>query len=466
MAVMADGTIRDRAVTAAVTDSAAADGIAADGIAATPPTVPGGWAGRIPPLLRHQPFRRYWSAQTVSLFGDQISAVALPLLAVLVLHAGAAQMGYLNALIWLPSLLFALHAGAWVDRRGHRRVTMITADLGRALLLASIPVCYALGVLNLWQLYAVTFGVGTLSVLFSVSDRAVFVALVDSGRYVEGSSLVYGSRAMSFVAGNSLGGLLVQALTAPFAIAADALSFLGSAFFLCRIRPVEAPLDETRKGALSAGVQFILRSGIMRSALAAVATVNFFNFMFFALFFLYASQVLHVRPGLLGLVLGAGAIGSVAGSLLTGKLAARVGLGWAYVIGCIVFPLPMILVPLAGGPMPVILAMLFAAEFLSGFGVMVLDISFGAVSASVVPDAVRSRVTGAFQAVNYGTRPVGALIGGFLGTLIGLRPTLWIATVGGALAFLWALPSPLRRYRTPAVADGHQGRNQPEAAAG
>jgi len=292
------------------------------------------------------------------------------------------------------------------------------------------------------------------------------VALVDSGRYVEGSSLVYGSRAMSFVAGNSLGGLLVQALTAPFAIAADALSFLGSAFFLCRIRPVEAPLDETRKGALSAGVQFILRSGIMRSALAAVATVNFFNFMFFALFFLYASQVLHVRPGLLGLVLGAGAIGSVAGSLLTGKLAARVGLGWAYVIGCIVFPLPMILVPLAGGPMPVILAMLFAAEFLSGFGVMVLDISFGAVSASVVPDAVRSRVTGAFQAVNYGTRPVGALIGGFLGTLIGLRPTLWIATVGGALAFLWALPSPLRRYRTPAVADGHQGRNQPEAAAG
>jgi MFS family permease len=419
--------------------------------AATPTATLGRWAARIPPLLRHQPFRRYWSAQTVSLFGDQISAIALPLLAVLVLHAGAAQMGYLNALIWLPSLLFALHAGAWVDRRGHRRATMIVADLGRALLLASIPVCYALGVLNLWQLYVVTFGVGTLSVLFSVSERAVFVALVDSGQYVEGSSLVYGSRAMSFVAGNSLGGLLVQALTAPFAVAADALSFLGSAFFLCRIRPAEAPPDETRTGALSAGVRFILRSGIIRSALACVATVNFFNFMFFALFFLYASRSLHVKPGALGLVLGVGAIGSVIGSLLTGRLAARVGIGWAYIIGCIVFTVPMILVPLANGPLWLVLGMLFTAEFLSGFGVMVLDISFGAVSARVIPDAVRSRVTGAFQAVNYGTRPVGALVGGFLGTWIGLRPTLWIAAVGGALAFLLALPSPLRRYRMPAV---------------
>jgi MFS family permease len=452
----------------AASTAAAADLTPTPGPVATaePGGTSGRWASRVPPLLRHQPFRRYWSAQTVSLFGDQISAIALPLLAVLVLHAGAAQMGYLNALIWLPSLLFALHAGAWVDSRGHRRATMIVADLGRALLLASIPVCYALGVLSLWQLYAVTFAVGTLSVLFSVSDRAVFVALVESGRYVEGSSLVYGSRAMSFVAGNSLGGLLVQALTAPFALAADALSFLGSAFFLGRIRPVEAPPDETRKGASRAGVTFILRSGIMRSALAAVATVNFFNFMFFALFFLYASRVLHVRPGLLGVVLGAGAVGSVIGSVLTGKLAARVGLGWAYIIGCVAFPLPMILVPLAGGPMPVVLAMLFAAEFLSGFGVMVLDISFGAVSANVVPDPVRSRVTGAFQAVNYGTRPVGALAGGFCGTLIGLRPTLWIAAVGGALAFLWALPSPLRSYRGPAAPDGHGGQHQGEATAG
>jgi MFS family permease len=426
----------------------------AENTAAGRAAAPGRLAARIPPLLRDQPFRRYWSAQTVSLFGDQISSIALPLVGVLVLHSGPAQMGYLTALVWLPSLLFALHAGAWADRRGHRRMTMIAADLGRAALLASVPVCYALGLLTLWQLYLVAFGVGTLSVLFKVSDTVVFVALVDADRYVAGNSLVYGSRAMSFVAGNSIGGLLVQALTAPFAVAADALSFLGSAFFLLRIRPTEPPPAKPQPGAVGAGLRFVRRSPVMRAALAAVATVNLFNFMFFALFLLYASRYLHIRPGPLGVVLGAGAVGGVAGSLLTGKLAARLGVGWACLIGCIVFPLPMILVPMAGGPEPLVLAMLFAAELLSGFGVMALDISSGAIFASVVPDAVRSRVTGAFSAVNYGTRPVGALLGGFLGTVIGMRPALWVAAAGGALGFLWLLPSPLVRYRMPEPAGG------------
>ena len=155
--------------------------------------------------------------------------IAMPLAAVLVLHAGAADMGYLSALEWLPSLLFALPAGALVDRRGHRRATMIGADLGRFVLLGSVPVCYALGVLTLPQLFAVAFCAGTLSIVFAVSDGTLFVSLVPADQYVEGNSLVYASRALSFVGGPSLGGLMVQALSAPLAIGADALSFLGSA---------------------------------------------------------------------------------------------------------------------------------------------------------------------------------------------------------------------------------------------
>jgi len=404
---------------------------------------------RIPALLRDRPFRRYWSAQTISMCGDQVSAIALPLTGVLLLHATAAQMGYLTAVVWLPSLLFGLHAGAWVDRRGRRRVTMIAADLGRALLLLSIPACWGLGVLTLGQLYAVAFAAGTLSVLFTVSDATLFVALVDEGRYVEGQSLVYGSRALSFVAGPSLGGLLVQALSAPLALVADAVSFLGSALFLARIQPAEPPAAGRDEGALVAGVTFILRSPIVAASLAAVSVINFFNLMFFALFLLYATRSLHVRPGMLGLVLGAGAVGGVLGSVLTRRIAAKTGIGWAYVIGCIVFPAPMLLVPLAGGPPPVVLAMLFTAEFGSGFGVMVLDISIGSIFAAVIPNHLRSRVTGAFQAVSFGTRPLGALAGGALGTLLGLRPALWIATVGGALGFGWLLPSPLPRFRMP-----------------
>ena len=421
---------------------------------------------RIPALLGERPFRRYWSAQTISMFGDQVSAIALPLTGVLVLHASAAQMGYLTAIEWLPSLLFALHAGAWVDRRGHRRATMIVADVGRALLLLSVPVCYGLGVLTLGQLYAVAFAAGTLSVLFTVSDATLFVALVDAGRYVEGQSLVYGSRALSFVGGPSAGGLLVQALSAPLALVADALSFLGSAFFLGRIRPAEPPTAGREKGALAAGLKFILRSGIVRASLAAVAVINFFNLMFFALFLLYATRSLHVRPGPLGLVLGVGAVGGVLGSVLTRRLAAKIGIGWAYVVGCVVFPAPLMLVPLAGGPAPVVLAMLFGAEFLSGFGVMVLDISIGSIFAAVIPDHLRSRVTGAFQAINYGTRPLGSLTGGALGALLGLRPALWIATAGGALGFVWLLPSPLPRFRMPAAEPAGGSGPQPAAEPG
>jgi MFS family permease len=426
-------------------------GVAGPGDAAAPAA--GRVARRVPPLLRDRAFRRYWSAQTVSMFGDQIGSIAMPLAAVLILHAGAADMGYLSALEWLPSLLFAVPAGVWVDRRGRRRATMIAADLGRLAAMASIPVCYAFGVLSLGQLFAVAFCAGTLSILFNVSDATLFVALVPEGQYVEGNSLVYASRALSLVGGPSLGGLLVQLLSAPLAIAADAVSFLGSALLLHGIRPAEPPPAPGSRGSATAGARFIRGSGVVRASLLAVATINFFNFMFFALFILYATRALHLQAGVLGLVLGAGAVGGVLGSAVTRRLAAAIGVGRAYMAGCLLFTAPLLLVPLARGPVPVVLALLFLAEFGSGFGVMVLDISIGSIFAAVIPNELRSRVSGAFQAVNYGTRPVGGLAGGALGTLIGLRPTLWIATVGGLAGFLWLLPSPLPRFRMPAAAE-------------
>src|ERR1700688_365000 len=223
-----------------------------------------GRSGLVPSLLRDRVFRRYWGASTVSMFGDQVSSVALPLTAVLVLHAGAAEMGYLTALQWLPSLLFGLHAGAWVDRRGNRRKIMILADLGRAVGLAAIPACYALHVLTLTQLYAVTFVEGALSVLFTVSDGTLFVSIVPPDRYVDGQSLIYGSRALSFMGGPSAGGLLVEAITAPYAVVADALSFLGSAVQLAAIKPAEPPSSDGSDG-VTVGLRFIANSPLMRA---------------------------------------------------------------------------------------------------------------------------------------------------------------------------------------------------------
>jgi MFS family permease len=404
---------------------------------------------RVPPLLHGANFRRYWTAQSISMLGDQISGIAIPLAAVLVLHATSPEMGILTALEWLPSLLFGLHAGALADRLGRRRATMIAADLGRFALLATVPACYLLGVLALGQLLVVTFLAGTLSVLFSVSDGALFQSLLRSDQYVEGNSLIYSSRALSFVGGPSIGGVLVQALSAPIAVLADALSFLGSAFFLARTRTQEPP-PSAEKGSVLAGARFIRSSPVVRSSLQAVAVINFFNLMFMAVYLLYVVRQLHIRPGEIGLVLGAAAVGGVAGAALTKRICGAIGVGWAYTLGCMLFAAPVALVPLASGPRPLILAMLFTAEFASGFGVMVLDISIGSIFAVVIPPELRARVAGAFQAINYGTRPVGALVGGFLGATIGLRPTLWITVIGGSLAGLLLLPGPIPRFRMPA----------------
>jgi MFS family permease len=217
-------------------------------------------ADRLPALLREPPFRRYWTGHTVSLFGDQITQIALPLLAVLALEADAAQMGWLTAAGLLPSLLFSVHAGVWADRCGRRRRLMVITDLGRALALISLPVAWALGWLGLGQLYGVAFIVGTLSVLFDVCNAALFISLVPTERYVEGNSLLNGSRAMSFMVGTSAGGALVQLLSAPIALLADTASYMASAWQLSRINPTEPPAATRAKGDLLAGFRYLIRS--------------------------------------------------------------------------------------------------------------------------------------------------------------------------------------------------------------
>jgi MFS family permease len=404
----------------------------------------------VPPLLRDRTFRRYWTGQTISLFGDQVSILALPLTAILVLHAGAAETGYLTAAGLVPSLLFSVLAGGWVDRKGHRRRVMLGADIARGVLLASVPITYFAGVLTFAQLYAVAFLVGCASVLFNVAQSTVFASIVRPSEYVDANSLIHGSRALSFVGGQSASGVLVQLVTAPGAIAFDAASFLCSALFLRRIHPSEPATAAGGRGHLLEGVRFIVHSREVRALLGSTATINVFGFMSTAIFVLYATRGLGLTPAELGLVLGAGAVGAVAGAALTSRVARRLGVGGAFTLSCILFPAPFILIPVAGGGMskPVVLALLFGAEFGSGVGVVMLDITIGAILTATVPATLRARVSGAYSTINYGLRPVGALVGGTLGGTLGLRPTMWIASIGGLLGVLWLLPSPLPHMRT------------------
>jgi MFS family permease len=402
-------------------------------------------------LLREPEFRKFWIAQSVSLVGDRVALIALPLVAVLALDAGPGQMGLLGAAALLPHLVFSLPAGVWLDHVASRRRVMIAADLGRAGLVATIPLAYALDALTLAQLYAVAFVAGSLAVLFDLSYPTLFVSLAPRERYVEGNSLIHGSRSFSNVAGPSLGGLLVQALSAPVALLADAFSYLVSAAFLGRVRAAEPPVEHEEDPGLRArvatGLRFIGGNAIFRPMLLAVATLNFFNYAFHALFVLYATRALDIQPGTLGLLLGAGAVGGVAGAILAGRVGRAVGVGRAFLIGCVLFPAPLVLVPLAEGPRGLVLGMLFAAEFLSGVGVMILDINAGSMMFALTPDRLRSRATGAFNFVNWGIRPLGSLAGGALGAAVGVRPTLWVATIGALAGALWLLPSPVPALR-------------------
>ena len=401
-------------------------------------------------LLRERDFRNFWLGQTVSLFGDQVTVIALPLAAVLVLDASPAEMGYLGAAALVPHLILSLPVGVWLERVAHRRRLMMAADFARAALLATIPIAYGLDVLTFAQLYGVAFLTGTFAVVFDISYSTLYVAVTAREDYVEANSLLDGSRAFSFVGGPSAGGVLVQLFSAPFALVADAVSFLASALFLGRIRAPEPPIELEEGGMraqVATGMRFIAHSPIFRPGLAGVATLNFFNYAFAALFILYATRELGVRPGTLGVVLGAGAVGGILGAVVAGRVGRRLGLGPAFVLGCFLFPAPLILVPLAGGPRPVVLGMLFTAEFLSGLGVMILDINVGAIILAATPHRLRSRATGAFRFVNYGIRPVGSLTGGALGSAIGLRPTLFVTSVAALAGLLWLLPSPIPSLR-------------------
>ncbi|HZM76956.1 MAG TPA: MFS transporter [Candidatus Limnocylindrales bacterium] len=400
-----------------------------------------------PNLLSRPAFRRYWTAQTVSLFGDEITLLALPLLAILATGAGPAQMGALTAAGLIPSLLFSLPAGAWADRRRDKRRLMITADLGRALLLLLIPILYLLSALSMTELYVVAFLVGTLSVLFEVCRTTLFVSLVGKQDFIAANSLLNGGRAAAFMAGPSAGGVLVQVLTAPFALVADALSYLFSGFMLARIRPVEPEPSRTKGLGLGEGLRFLWRSRVLRFMLAASTTLNLFNYMYSALLILYAVTALHLSPALLGTVLGIASVGAITGAALAGPLTARFGVGPTLIFSYVLFPAPLILVPLASGDKTAVVAMLFAAELLSGLGVMLLDIVGGSLQAAVIPDDLRARVAGAHRTVNYGIRPVGALLGGGLGAALGVHPTLWIATIGACCAVGWLLLSPVPRIR-------------------
>ncbi len=408
--------------------------------------------------LRDQGFRSFFVAHTVSQLGDRVSDLAFPLIAVLVLDATPGQVSVLTALLWLPNLA-SIFVGAWIDRQQHKVWILVAADLARAALLVTVPLAFAFDGVTLVQLYVVALLTGAASALFNTTYPAFFVLLVPRSEYIAANSLLSASRSASYVAGPALGGLLVQVLSAPIALLVDAFSFVVSASFIARIRTLRTPPPpppSTEDAAPAKllhdardGLTFTLRHPVLRGVLGCCTTANFFTFVAAsALIIVYASRDLQLSSGLIGLALGIGAAGGLVGAFSAPWLSRRLGVGVVVALGGVVFPASIAIVTLAGGPLWARAGALALAEFFSGLGVMWFDINMNSVMATVIPHHLRARVSGAFSAVNYGVRPIGALTGGALSAVIGLQATLWVAAVGGSLCVLWLIGNPVLRARS------------------
>jgi len=409
-------------------------------------------------LWRHRDFMRLWAAQTVSLFGSQVTTLALPLTAALTLRATPAQMGILGAAQFAPFLLIGLFAGVWIDRR-RRRPVMIAADVGRAVLLALIPALALLHALRIEQIYAIAFLAGALTLFFDVAYTSYLPSLVARSQLSEGNAKLEGSAAAAELAGPGVGGVLAQIWSPPLALVVDAVSFVFSALSLRTIRVTELePAPRARDDGvwrdIDQGLRVLLGNKLTRATVSAAATLVLCSSIGSSVFVLYLTRALHLSPALVGIVYLASGLGSFPGAILCGKVTRRLGVGRAIVVAAFTMSGARLLILAASGPQIVALAILMVAETFAGFAGIIWDINQLSLRQGLTPQHQLGRMNASFRFIVWGMMPLGALLGGFLGAQIGLRPTLAVSVIGGLLAPLWVLFSPVRPLREQPVAGG------------
>lgn len=406
----------------------------------------------MPSLWRHRDFLKLWSAESISQLGSQITGLALPLLAVLVLDASPFAVSALFVVEFLPFILFAIPAGVWVDRL-RRKPILVVADLGRAVLLGSIPLAYAFDALAMGQLYVVGFLVGICTVFFDVSYQSYLPSLVARTQLVEGNSKLEISRSGAQLGGPGAAGGLVGAIGAPAAILLDAISFVLSAVFLFWIRKPETP-PVREEGAprpsmlreAKEGLGYVLRNPYLRPISICTGSANFFFSLMWSILIVYAVRELHMSAALIGIVFSLGNVGSLLAALTANRLSARIGVGRTILATAILFSGAGVLYPLAPQDSPA--PFLVAAGMLAGYGSVAYNITQVSFRQAICPERLQGRMNSVIRFLVWGTMPIGLLLGGSLGTWIGLREALWVGAIGAAFTFLPILLSPVRSIQT------------------
>jgi predicted MFS family arabinose efflux permease len=398
-------------------------------------------------LYRHADFLKLWTGETISLFGTRIGSVAMSFAAVITLRATPFQMGLLSAAGYLPSVVFSLITGAWVDRL-RRRPIMILADLGRTAVLASVPLAAIYGVLGIRHLYVVVLLAALLDLFFDISYRTYLPTLVDREQLLDANSKLAASSSLAEVVGFSICGWLVQWITAPFAILIDAVSFIASAAAIAIIRTPE-PIPHSRRSEralvreIAAGGRTIWSDRRLR-ALGLVALVGgFFPSLWNTLYMLLVVDALGFKPATLGMIFGVGGASALLGALAAHRAAVWLGTRRAMVLGLAVGGFAMVLPPLARGAGASSVALLVAHQLIGDGAVTVYLINSVTLVQTITPPAILGRVNASLRFLNHSSILIGLLVGGLAGELVGLRPTMLVGAGGMWLAAAVLAASPI-----------------------
>ena len=415
-------------------------------------------------LWRHPDFLKLWAAQTLAALSAHVTQLALPLIAALSLHASPVKMGLLSTMATLPNLLVGLFAGTWADR-ARRRPIMIAADVTRALLLLSIPVASVFKVLTIWQLYIALFVFGIATTVFDVANVAYLPSLVGRNQVLSANSRIVASTSVAGAVGPGLAGALIQLLTAPLAILVDAGCLILSATLMRTIRSREpAPVPCQHRSSIwhdvADGLRPLYRDPLLRSIAGSSMIYLFFNNIMVAVYVLYATRELSITPAVLGMIYGLGGAGAAVGAVIATRAARRLGIGLTMIGANLVGGLFLLLIPLAGAVPSAAAVMLGIAQCASQMMGAVFYINQTSLRQVVTPEHVLGRMNASYRFLTMGMIPLGSLLGGVLGGMIGLRATLIVGALGMLLPVLWLADSPARALSS---LDAHERR--PETTA-
>jgi MFS family permease len=411
------------------------------------------------PIWRNGAFVRVWTAATISIFGSLITRMALPFVAILVLSAGPIEVAVLRSLDLVAVLLVGLVAGAWVDRL-RRRPVLIWADLGRAVLLLSLPLAFVLGMLTLWQLFAVTILTAVLTTFFDAADNAYLPSIVRQDDLVEANSSLAASGSAAEFTAFGISGFLIQALTAPIAILIDAVTFLVSAVLLASIRRPESPpppvadrrpvVQEIREG-----VAIVARDPVLRALAIAQTSQAVLWGVFGATYLLFAFEDLDLGPAAIGLIAGAGGVGSLLGALAAGRATRRWGIGRTAIVALLLAAVGNALIPLAPAGMPLVAAaFLIAQQLIGDSAVTVYDITEQSVRQATVENRLLGRAASTFEVAAVTAQLVGTIGAGLVAEAFGLRVAVALAPLGAVVGAVVLWFSPVRALRIRSLETG------------